>query len=428
MGSREPSGSGPIAIVGSAASLFPHTLASYWRDRGEDVCIVSDKDAAAEFAEFGVPVVIARDQSKGARRWLTGFIGRRIATLGGAAQRLQTSRIHNAVGQHGFTPTALEYIYETALKITSEMVQIRPRVVYGMEASSYGLATAWCAAPRLLMPWGADVYMYGESTTLHSLLTRYVLRHVDMVVMGSIAAGAYIQERYGVEKERLRIATWGVDLNEFQAPSVGRRCALRQQYGMPVSAQVVLNVRRFVPLWGSETALEAFLQVAGHNADVHFVLLGGAGTEARTTAAEQRVAAAGYSGRFHFIHGNAALETCRNLMCIADVFTSLMSKGDLRSGSITQAVACGAAPILSDQPEYAAMEPLGFRRLVAAADEADTVRNQILRLLADDSLRAEIVEANLRYVRQHEDLQQNQTELLNLVNSVANRAGHVRQT
>gem|GEM_PF-4137890 len=89
---------------------------------------------------------------------------------------------------------------------------------------------------------------------------------------------------------------------------------------------------------------------------------------------------------------------------MADVFLSLHRDRDMRSWSIVQAAACGAAPVLSDQAEYRCMEEEGFRALfVDPSDTWATVR-AVVRYAEDANLRARIRALNLRYVATREDV------------------------
>src|SRR5262249_11918377 len=129
-------------------------------------------------------------------------------------------------------------------------------------------------------------------------------------------------------------------------------------------ATIVLNPRRFRPDWGAFVALDAFFQLALENVDTHFIMFGGLHTEQFTEKARAEIAKRGLSARFTILDGEAPLDTCAELMSISDVFVSLLGRGDMRSASVLQAAAAGAAPIVSDNDEYREMQRLGFAALL----------------------------------------------------------------
>jgi len=90
----------------------------------------------------------------------------------------------------------------------------------------------------------------------------------------------------------------------------------------------------------------------------------------------------------------------------------------MRSSSILQAAASGAALVLSDQREYRAMAAQGFcATLVGASDTAAATRAVLGYTHAPDRRRAELL-ANAAFVAQHEDHDAQMDALLDLIEAV----------
>jgi glycosyltransferase involved in cell wall biosynthesis len=298
---------------------------------------------------------------------------------------------------------------------------MRPQFVCGQEVFAYGLATAFSRkVPRLLMPWGGDVYMYADTTTLASAVVRYALTHVDLVVPGSTLAREYLHDRFGVPMERMHCGgLWALDRSRFRRASDALRTEICARHGISPTALIVMNVRRFFPAWGADLAFEAFIRFAREHATVHFVMLGGNGTEALVSRARTVIAREGLSGRFTMFEGDLPLEECAALMAVSDICVSLMRERDMRPfASILEAVACGAVPILGDQEEYRLMEREGFQAIFCPPGDEDAVIGALRSYTASDALRDETSRRNFRYLDMHENGREQAIDLLRRVRSI----------
>ncbi|HWB12528.1 MAG TPA: glycosyltransferase family 4 protein [Pirellulales bacterium] len=421
VGDLFPAAQGPVVILGTPQSMFPHQLARQWRSYGMDVRIVSHWPATVDVPFSEAPVLDARGHGSFLRRAVARFTLQAARRIEARLLKTQADRARRAVGQYENVLEISEPI-EFAFGLSSFVRALKPQFVFGMEAFSYGLATAWCAGlPRILQPWGGDVYLFANTTSLANLVVTHALRRVDLLVPGSIAAGAYIQDRFGVPKERIQPLTYGADLRMFSRADDDTRRQICARYGIPGDSLIVMNVRRFLPLWGAEVALEAFVRFARARSDVHFVLLGGAGTEEGMARARQHLSEQGIADRFLLLQGDRPLAECAQLMSVADIGVSLMYNADMRSASVCQAAAAGAAMIVSEGAEFRSLEPLGFRAAFVSPGNVEEVLSALHRFADDPELRRESAESNRRYVERHEDWDKNHVRLLELIAGVCRR-------
>lgn len=422
-----PAERGPVVILGNAQSMFPHQLAAQWRSYGIDVRIVSHWPFTVDVPNDETPVLDGREAGSLMRR-----VAARVATA--ALRRIekpllkwQADRARRAVGQYQRVFGTSQFI-GFALSLPALVHSLNPQFVFGMEAFSYGLSTARCSGvPRILQPWGSDIYLYAETTSLASLLMTHTLRNVDLLVPGSIAAAEHIRHRFGVPPERIEPITWGVDLRMFSRADEDARSQICARYGIPKGDLIVMNVRRFVPLWGAEVALEAFIRFARARGDVRFVLLGGAATEEAMARARRRLQEEGVLDRFVLLEGHKPLAECAQLMSVADIAVSLMYNADMRSSSVCQAAAAGAALVLSEGAEFRNLEPLGFRAAFVDVGDVDQVMAALHRYADQPELRRAAAESNRRYVEEHEDWDRNHVRLLELIAGVCRRHQDRRQ-
>lgn len=408
---------GPAVSLADSSSIFPHQLANEWRRRGLPVAIVTSQTSGGGPADR-VPVVqsqpFERSIERVARR-LTKPVARRIEKW---LPRWQRSRYERRTGRP--RPESWEWRWVDhgwdSFARARAALSLRPRFVFAHEVSSYGLSGALChGVPRILFPWGGDVFNYVESSIALEGIMTYALRRADLVVPSSVVAAQHIRDRFALSEDTVKALSWGVDLKQFARSPAAFRDDFCRKLGVDSATVLVLNSRRFRPLWGSALALEGFLGLAARRGDVHFLLLSGSEDAEHVRAAEQRVAAAGLGARFTFIEPNVPLSRCAEIMSVSDVFVSLMGRGDMRSASVLQGTACGGAPVILEAPEYRAMTAQGFACEFVQPDDADGLVAVLDALASDATRRAAMRERNDRYVREHEDYDRQMTRLLDLI-------------
>ena len=269
------------------------------------------------------------------------------------------------------------------------------------------------AASRVCSCRGAATFSVRGSSSLAFAAVRYALTHVDLVVPGSSLARQYLHDRFHVPMARMHCGgLWALDRARFQRANEAQRAGICQRYRINPDALIVMNVRRFFPAWGSDIALNVFVRFAREAPSAHFVMLGGGGTEAFVAAARQRIANQGLSERFTILDGDRPLEDCAALMSAADICVSLMRERDMRPfASILEAVSCGAAPVLGDQPDYRAMEQLGFRSMICSPGDEVAVIDALRQYAASATLRKRCP-AESRFLDAHEDGRAQAIELL----------------
>lgn len=423
-----PAKRGPVVILGNAQSIFPHQLAAQWRSYGIDVRIVSHWPFTLDVPDDATPILDGRTEGSLMRRAAARVATAALRRIEKPLLHWQADRARRAVGHYQRVFGTSQFI-GFALSLPALVRSLNPQFVFGMEAFSYGLSTARCRGiPRILQPWGSDIYLYAETTSLASRVMSYSLRNVDLVVPCSIAAAEHIRHRFGVPPRRIEPITWGVDLRMFSRADEDARSRVCDRYGLPKDALIVMNVRRFVPLWGSEVALEAFIRFARARADARFVLLGGAGTEEAMTRARRRLQEEGVLDRFVLLEGHKPLDECAELMSVADIAVSLMYNADMRSASICQAAAAGAALVVSESDEFRKLEALGFHAAFVHPGDVEQVLAALHRYANEPELRRAAAESNRRYVEEHEEWDKNHVRLLELIAGVCRRYHHQHQT
>lgn len=257
------------------------------------------------------------------------------------------------------------------------------------------------------MPFGQDIYNIGICTPLHKLIIQFALSHVSLVVPGSRSAVAYIRDTYSIAEDRVQFHSWGVDLDRFKPRSMANISGENDDTIRNPKIDTVINIRRFRPAWGCYRALEAFLILARLTTDTHFIILGDADSIEYINHAKQRIDHERLTSRFTIFENGISIDKFADLLATSKIAVSLMDEPDMRSLSILQAIASGAFPVLSNQPEYRLMEDSGLKaEFVEWNADPDLIAKLILRKLNDPELPS-LIQQNLSFMRKNEDASKN---------------------
>ncbi len=210
--------------------------------------------------------------------------------------------------------------------------ELSPDIVHGHWLPGYAFfAAAAGAKPLVAMAWGSDVL---RARRLQTLANRFALRRASLAMADSQALmDALVALGAG---ERV-LVNWGVDLDTFRP---GDRRAARAELGLG-EGPVVLSPRSLMPVYNPRTIVDAWADVAAERDDVQLVLKHmGVVTEA--------LGELPYPDRVHVV-GHVDYARMAAYYRSADVCVSIASS-DSAPRSVYEAMACGAACVLSDLP------------------------------------------------------------------------------
>ncbi len=413
---------GRAAMLGEPTILFPRQLAEQWRRRGLETYIVTRRPGQDAETSAGTPIRRSTDHQTRFETWFINAAGPLLYKAEG-----RYVRRHQAQYARRFGREALENLYYprfvyhvlNARPLVRTVYSLRPAFVFGHEVNTYGVATALCRnIPRILFPWGADIYLYAETSPVMRALTRYALNAVDLVVPSSSAAARFISQQYGVDDSKVKAISWGVNLGRFVRAGERRRHAICERWGINPHATILLNARRFEPEWGCFVALLAFIEVAKKYRDTHFILIGGESGEPHLSKAHALLDEHGLLPRFALLRGEIALSDCADAMLISDAFVSLNGMADMRSSSVLQAAASGGLPVISDTSEYREMRSNGFGCLLVQHDDAAAVFQALSNYLEQPARFRPLVEQNEGYLARYEDQAAQMDKLLLAIQEV----------
>ncbi len=288
----------------------------------------------------------------------------------------------------------------------------RPEVVHGFEAFNYGLATALAGPyPRVLTPWGNDVYRKPKEGLIAGGMVGYAVRHVDMISTNDETIGDYLGRRFGVPAPQVRAFSWGVDLDIFRPGLLDLAQRWRQKLAISPAAPVVLSPRNFDPYWGSELLTGAIPAVLAQSPEVVFIVLRGlGGAPALFDAARHRADADGYGQSIRWIEDPVSSLDLAALFNLAQAFVSV-PRTDLLAQTILEGMACGCLPVLANHATYRKHLRPGENGLAVTEYSSEGLAAALLKGLDDKELRERAGRENPVRMIQHENWRVNALQI-----------------
>ncbi len=415
-------------MLGPADSVFPHILAEAWRKRGWEVHIVT-MSPRQQWLQGGTAVIGPFDWREVEKRWPRRMARPWLLRLERALVAMGRQRFRRVTGKDA--PETWEWsvvdAWLAAPLLAQAALALEPRFVFGHDAAVYGTATALCKrVPRILFPWGSDIFNTAESWPGAHRVVRQALRSADLVVPSSMTAGQYVVKRFGVRADRVQAISWGVEREKLQRADPETRRRLCAKWGLPSDALIVQNCRKFKTHFACYTALDAFLRVARQFNSAHFIIQGGTFVEQEIMRARQAISSAEMDRRFTVLDRQVSLEEYFELASISDVFVSLCPRGDMRSASVLQLAAAGASAVIGDDPEYRFMQRQGFAAQFPNVHSAEQIADAILHDLNSPQAREQTARQNMAYMRQHEDRETQMDAMLAAIEECCRRCDGAR--
>ena len=178
-----------------------------------------------------------------------------------------------------------------------------------------------------------------------------------------------------------------VDTGEFAPCDDQERLRLRERFGIPPEAPVVLYCGRLAPEKALPSLIAAFALVARRKPEAMLLLVG----DGPLRAAMARQAAALGLGNVRFA-GRVDPAEVRSWLRIADVFT-LVSPSEGFPCALAEAMSVGLPAVVSDIPANRQLVDDGQHGLLAPVGDEGAIAAAILRLLEDAGLRASMGQA-----------------------------------
>jgi glycosyltransferase involved in cell wall biosynthesis len=352
-----------LAYIANPNSIHTQRWVAYFAEQGHEVHLISEQKPVQPLPSgiishaLSVPARVSRVRVPGLRLWMLGREARRL------------------------------------------LRQIRPDVVHAHTVSPSGWFGALAGIhPLLVTAWGSDLLLTPRRSWIYSLLARWVLRQADYVTCVSQDL-AQVARSLGADPVRLEVAPWGVDTEIFRPGPADP--TLREQLGLG-PGPVVLSLRVVRPLYHPLDIAQAIPQIVEQVPEVQFVI--------RTHACDPELLAQfqaivhrhGVAASVHYAGSQPNDSAIADLSRLADVAVSVPAS-DGAPLSVLEALACGAALVVSDLPSLREWVQDGQQALLVPVGDVVAISSAIVRLLTDEPLRQKLSGNGSRLVRERAD-------------------------
>ena len=321
---------------------------------------------------------LAEPNSVHTRRWLQFFAdgGHDVHLLVAAGVAIQPG-LHSAVvvdRYQRYRPVRLPIVssLQGRTQLRRALHSIQPDVVHAHYLVGHGWqATLSGFHPRVVTPWGSDLFVDPERSARARIWNRVTLRSADVVTVNSahmldsaVSAGA--------RPDRVHEIQFGVDVGLFKPGDVDRD--LRRRLGL-ADGPLVFSMRALRPIYRHETILlaiaavpEATLVMTGRNAAPEYRRqIDRAVEDLRLT---ERVV----------ILEDISDDDLRSLLRAAAMVVSIPAS-DGTPGSVLEALASGCPTIVSDLPTLREILGASHGDLLVPGWDADQVAAAMRRIV-----------------------------------------------
>ena len=288
--------------------------------------------------------------------------------------------------------------FSTLGKAKSIINKIKPDILHAHFVEQFG----WLGAlvdyhPFVLTAWGTDIFKLPHVSRLGigKKLTQYTLKRADlMTAISEDLKKAMIG--LGAKKEKIKIIHWGVDLDKFKSDLDVSE--LKQNLSIN-SHPVILSNRYFEKHYNIDIIVKAFARVLQKKPDAVLLLQNPGGRFEKDIEA--------------LIHNLKISKSVRRLpryiysdmpglYAIADIYVSVPS-WDAACISLTEAMACGAVPIISEVQGPMEWVKDDYNGRVVPVQQPEALADSICDLIENSEKRKQFRNRNLDLIQRKGD-------------------------
>lgn len=200
-------------------------------------------------------------------------------------------------------------------------------------------------------------------------------RWVPRKIIVNSEAGRDVHARLGYSAEKLVVIPNCFDTEQFR-PDMDAKLSVRQELGLPPTAQLIGIVGRFHPMKGHEIFVRAMHNVLAAFPDAHCVICGRDATAEQPQLASW-IAATGLQSRFHVLGQRTDMP---RLQAAFDIAVSASVSGEGFSNVVGEAMACGVPCVVTNVGDSASI--VGDTGIVVAPWDAVALAAGCVRVLA----------------------------------------------
>jgi len=299
-------------------------------------------------------------------------------------------RIHQLKGHSISFFSKLWRVVTSFTNIKNTLSQINPDVLHCFGVSSYGLIGVLINFhPLVLGAMGSDVLIRSKRTIFHRLLISWILRKAQLVT-SSARNMTETLIGFGIPLNRILTFHYGIDLQKF---NLNERDFLRRESGIPVR---LICTRYFEAPQNVKYFIRALPRVFAEKSKEIEILILGTGSQKKEILA--LVDKLSLNGKIQFC-GEIVHDKMPDYYRNADIYVS-PSYSDTNHISLTEAMACGCFPVITDIPANRYWVTHGVNGLLASPNDQGDFACKIIQAIEDRPLRVRAMKINSQIVNE----------------------------
>lgn len=252
------------------------------------------------------------------------------------------------------------------------------------------------ARPLVVTIWNGDITWKQDWSLFRKFAVKKGLATADLITVDSDE----LREKtlwYGDYSGKTAFISFGVDTKRFHPGA--KPSDIRQKLNIEADAPLALSNRSLEDIYNIDVIIKAIPTVlAAFPKTIFLFAWHSASRKAFLMELTERL---GVMDNVRFI-GRIKHEELPPYYAEADIFISVPG-GDTIPISLLEAMACGAAPIVSDLPSLRECITDGVNGCIVPLRDAEATAQAVIKLLTDHRLREAFVKRNCEWVVQHMD-------------------------
>ena len=262
--------------------------------------------------------------------------------------------------------------------------------------SHYVSACGWIGAflnfhPFVLTAWGSDINVDLQRNFFYFKLSKLAINRADLITANSKDLLARISD-LGAQQSKLHLIQGGLELDRFPLQRGNER--LKQELGL-TNELIVLSTRLLGKVYNLDILTRAIPLVLKDIPNVKFLFIY-RGTPEQEKNLRDLINEVGASNAVILV-GPVDNFRIADYYHLADIFVSITSSEGM-PGSLTEAMACGTVPVVSDLPVFRDWVKPEVNGLIVPVRDIEATADAIINLLKNPEKRAFMAQKNRQLV------------------------------
>lgn len=248
--------------------------------------------------------------------------------------------------------------------------------------------------PYVVTVFNGDVLWEKDNLSLYDKMrTIGALKKADLV-LGETKTLIDAAINRGVNREKAHVMKIGVDFRVFNQQV--DRMALRKKLSLPLNANIVLSPRTIAKFYNLKTLLRAIPKVMSKTQNTLIIFIGNHVDNMYLEELKRESEALNATKNVLFV-GKVSHTQVAEYHRAADVFVSVSPK-DSGPMALQEAMACGAAPVISNLPSVRELVKNGWNGFLIDPSNVEDIASAICRTFKSEEMRKNFAERNWKIV------------------------------